>query len=161
VNTNSNPLRVPKLASLQEALLKRGLHAYYRAPLDIACHLDNPGCFGLKSMMRDFENRRVRATRRAAAGLSIARLIKKGLLQCYSRGHWRLSAAGLAVARRLYPEVKAPTERQPAADIALRKAISAYGDAHPALCGKRPDAGRGMVPQSASLNSKEKGRVSK
>ena len=78
--------------------------------------------------MMDFEDRRVRASRRAAAGLSIARLIKRGLVECCSRGKWRLTPAGLKLARRLYPGIKPPTKRQLANDIALRKAISVWED---------------------------------
>jgi hypothetical protein len=72
-----------------------------------------------------FEDRRVRASRRAAAGLSIARLIKRGLLECCAGGRWHLTQAGLKVARRLNPQSKPPTERELARSIALRKAISA------------------------------------
>jgi hypothetical protein len=50
------------MSLLQKSLLKEGLWAYYRTPLDKACQLDNPGCFGLKTMMTDFEDRRVRAS---------------------------------------------------------------------------------------------------
>jgi hypothetical protein len=84
-----------------------------------------------------FEDRRVRASRRAAAGLSIARLIKRGLLECCARGRWRLTPAGLKVARRIWPDVKPPTKRELAHDIGLRKAISAWETAHPTLAGKR------------------------
>jgi hypothetical protein len=51
----------------------------------------DPGSFALKSMMRQFEKGRVRACARAAAGLSIARLIRRGLLECCARGRWRLT----------------------------------------------------------------------
>ena len=87
--------------------------------------------------MMDFEDRRVRASRRAAAGLSIARLIKRGLLERCSRASWRLTPTGLKVARRLNPQCKPPTKRELARNIALRKAISAWEDAHPTLAGKR------------------------
>jgi len=126
-----------RMSLLQKSLLRKGLLTYYRTPLDIACQLDNQGCFQIRGMMSDIEDRSVRANRRAAAGLSIARLIKRGLLECCSRGHWRLSTAGLALARRLHPQIKRPTKRQLAADIALRKAVSHAMDEHPAPFGKR------------------------
>jgi hypothetical protein len=125
------------LSALQQSLLRQGLLGYYSTPLSLACQLPDPGCFGLKAMLTDFEDRGERAIRRAAAGASIARLIKRRFLECCSRGHWRLSTAGLAVARRLYPDIKRPTKRQLAADVALRKAISQWEDEHPALAGKR------------------------
>jgi len=71
------------------------------------------------------------------AGLSIARLAKRGLLECCARGRWRLTRAGLALARRLCPDLKAPTKRELARNIALRKAIQIWEDEHPALSGKR------------------------
>jgi hypothetical protein len=97
------------MSALQRSLLRVGLMAYYRTPLDLACGMDQPGCFGLKAMMRDFEDRRERASRRAAAGLSIARLIKRGLLESHARGHRRLTPIGLKAARALYPEIKPST----------------------------------------------------
>ncbi len=76
--------------------------------------------------MKGFENRRIRASRRAAAGLAIARLIQRGLLEhCERAGRWRLSVAGLSLARRLYPELKPPTKRQLASDIAFVQVFSA------------------------------------
>jgi hypothetical protein len=91
------------MSDLQRSLLRHGLWAYYRTPFDIACRLPDPGCFRLRAMTMDFEDRRVRASRRATAGLSIARLIKRGLVECCARGRWRLTPAGLKIARRLYP----------------------------------------------------------
>jgi hypothetical protein len=125
------------IALLQRSLLRYGLMVHYRTPLDLACGLPDVGCFSLKAMMMDFEDRRVRASRRAAAGLSIARLIKRGLLERCSRASWRLTPTGLKVARRLNPQCKPPTKRELARNIALRKAISAWEDAHPTLAGKR------------------------
>jgi hypothetical protein len=126
-----------RMSDLQRSLLRHGLWAYYSTPFYIACRLPDPGCFRLRAMMMDFENRHVRASRRAAAGLSIARLIKRGLVECAARGRWRLTPAGLKIAQRLYPNIKPPTKRQLASDIALRKAISAWEDDHPTLAGKR------------------------
>ena len=125
------------MSDLQRSLLTDGLLAYYRRPLDIACHLPDVGCFRLKAIMMDFEDRRIRASRRAAAGLSIARLIKRGFLERCARGRWRLTPAGLALARRLNRQCKPPTKRELSRNIALRKAISAWEDEHPKLSGKR------------------------
>jgi hypothetical protein len=126
------------LSALQRSLLKRGLLAnYYQRPLAVACHLPHPGCFKLGTLITDFEDRRERASRRAAAGLSIARLIKRGLLECCARGRWRLTPAGLKVAWRLNPDFKRPTKRELARNIALRKAIQIWEDEHPTLSGRR------------------------
>ena len=116
------------LSALQQSLLRYGLLAYHRRPLDIACQLPDVAGFTLKAMMMDFEDRRERASRRAAAGLSLARLIKRGLLECPSRGSWRLTPAGFRVARRLYPDIKPPSKRQLAHNIALRKALARLED---------------------------------
>jgi len=125
------------MSALQRSLLRQGLMAYHCRPLDIACQLDEPGCFGLKAMMTNFEDRRERASRRAGAGLSIARLIKRGFLESCARGRWRLTPAGLALARRLNPDLRPPTKQQLARNIALRKALSAWEDTHPTLASKR------------------------
>src|SRR6516162_3344895 len=76
-----------KLSALQRELLARGLSAYhYHRPLSLACGLSNPGCFRLDIMMRgQFEDRRLRAAKRAAAGRAIRRLIARGLLECCTR----------------------------------------------------------------------------
>jgi restriction endonuclease Mrr len=87
--------------------------------------------------MTKFKDRRERASRRAAAGLSLKRLIKRGLLECCSRGHWRLTRAGVALARRLFPEIKPVTKRQLAANIGFHKAMQNWADTHPTLAGKR------------------------
>ncbi len=116
------------LSQLQRSLLRDGLVACWRGPLDLACGRPEGGCFQIRFAMKGFENRRIRASRRAAAGLAIARLIRRGLLErCSRRGRWRLSVAGLALARRLYPKIKRPTRRQLASDIALVLAMSASG----------------------------------
>ena len=95
------------------------------------------GLFSLKAYLSDYEERKQRATRRAAASLSTTRLIKRGLLECPRPGIWRLTPAGLKLARWIWPEVKPPTKRELAHGIALRKAISALEDAHPTWAGKR------------------------
>jgi hypothetical protein len=125
------------ISLLQRSLLRYGLMAHYRTPLDLACRLPDVGSFRLRALMMEYEDRRERASRRAAAGLSLQRLVKRGFLKSCSRGHWRLTPTGLALARRLWPHVKPPTKRELARHIALRKAISAWEDAHPTLAGKR------------------------
>jgi hypothetical protein len=85
------------------------------------------------------------------SGRAVARLIGRGLLECCSkRGSWRLTGAGLKVARELWPELKAPSksevERQTASDIAFLEAIHA---ARPGLGRrrKRPRA-KTLTPQA-------------
>ena len=125
------------LSALQRTLLRYGLMAHYCTSLDLACRLPDVGSFRLQALMMEYEDPRVRASRRAAAGLSIARLIKRGLLECPRPGRWRLTPTGLKAARRLNPQCKPPTKRELARNIALREAISAWEDAHPTLAGKR------------------------
>jgi hypothetical protein len=113
-------------SQLQRSLLRDGLIAYWRGPLDLACGRSDPGCFQIRFRMKGFADSRIRASRRAAAGLAIARLIRRGLLECCSRrGRWRLTPAGLALGRRLYPEIRSPSKRQLAADIAFCRAVAA------------------------------------
>src|SRR6266404_5599266 len=122
------------LSVLQRSLLKDGLLSHYHTrPLDLALRLPDPGCFGLKEIMIEFKDRRERAAKRAAAGLSIARLTGRGLLECCSRGHWRLTRAGVALARRLFPKIKPPTKRELAHNIVLHKGIQNWADTHPRL----------------------------
>jgi hypothetical protein len=125
------------LSALQREFLQIALRTYYRIPLDLACRLPDVGSFTLQALMMQYEDRRLRASRRAAAGLSIARLIKRGLLECCGRGRWRLTPAGLALARRLNPQCKPPTKRELSRSIALRKGLQRLADQHPALYGKR------------------------
>jgi Mn-dependent DtxR family transcriptional regulator len=47
-----------------------------------------------------------RAVRRAAAGRALERLVKRGLLEHCGRGKWRLTEAGVEVAKVLHPEFK-------------------------------------------------------
>jgi hypothetical protein len=114
------------LSELQRSLLRDGLVACYREPLDRACSRSDVGSFQIRFTIADFENRALRASRRAAAGLAITRLLRRGLLErCSRSGRWRLTRAGLSLARRLYPNIKRPTKRQLATDIALVRAMSA------------------------------------
>jgi hypothetical protein len=108
---------------LQRTLLKRGLVACNFRALHIACRLAGAGSFKLGNLITKFEDRRERARRRAAAGLSLARLCSRGLLEHCARGSWRLTPAGLALARRLYPEIKPSIKRQ----LALSKTLSELG----------------------------------
>src|SRR6516162_8237163 len=64
------------LSALQRTLLRYGLRAYNSKALHIACGLAGPGSFELRSLITDIDDRRERVSRRAAAGLSFARLIK-------------------------------------------------------------------------------------
>src|SRR5258708_30000567 len=106
------------LSGLQRSLIRDGLVAYWREPLDLACGRSDAGCFQIRFTMKGFENRRIRASRRAAAGLAIARLIRRGLVErCTARGRWRLTRAGVSLARRLFPKVKRPTKLQLATDV--------------------------------------------
>jgi hypothetical protein len=90
------------LSELQRSLLRNGLIGYYREPLDLACGRSDAGCFQIRFTLKGFADSRIRASRRAAAGLAIARLIRRGLLERCSRpGRWRLSLAGQSLARRL------------------------------------------------------------
>ena len=146
------------LSALQKKLLRDALKAHYCKPFRQG---EDSGCFGVRTFGRisgpeDFtlkrrkaskEERRQRASLRAAAGRAVARLIGRGLLECCSRGRWRLTKRGLKVARGLWPELKAPSksevERQIASDIVLREAIRA---AKPGL-GRRRKKPRAKAPQ--------------
>jgi len=92
-----------KLSSLQRELLREALRGYARRALHLVHGKFEPGSFELKSMMRQFEKGERRASKRAAAGLSIARLVRRGFLECCTRGRWRLTVQGLEVALRLEP----------------------------------------------------------
>jgi hypothetical protein len=146
------------MSDLQRSLLRRGLLAYYRIPLDLACRLPEVGSFTLQALMMQYADRRVRASRRAAAGLSIARLIKRGLLECCGRGRWRLTPAGLALARRLNPQCKPPTKRELSRNIALRKGLQRLADQHPALYGKRRRRTKARPLAPISIADFENGR---
>jgi hypothetical protein len=64
-----------------------------------------PGYLELQALMRAEPDRAKRAVRRAAAGRAVARLVKRGLLECCGRGKWRLSEAGVEVAKVLMHSV--------------------------------------------------------
>jgi hypothetical protein len=92
-----------KLSSLQRKLLREALRGYAMRAEQQASGQFEPGSFELKGMMRQFEEGERRACARAAAGLSIARLIRRGLLERCAHGRWRLTPNGLEVALRLWP----------------------------------------------------------
>jgi hypothetical protein len=100
---------------LQRKILERGLYRHLGRAADLACRLEHPGCFNAKGIGlsdEDLQDRGKVAGKRAAAGLSIARMINRGLVKNCARGWWRLTARGLKVARQLYPEAKKPTKRE-------------------------------------------------
>ena len=99
-----------KLSSLQRELLIEALRGYAMRPFHLIHGKFEPGSFRLQGMMSQFEKGERRASRRAAAGLSIARLVRRGLLECCcTRGRWRLTLKGLDVALRLNPDFNLPT----------------------------------------------------
>jgi hypothetical protein len=74
-----------------------------------------------------------------------------------SRGHWRLTRRGLAVAKRLYPEIKARTKREVAADIAFRNTLHAtLGPRRRRLRGK---ASTGKSPAGSPKRDAEVGEA--
>jgi hypothetical protein len=87
-------VRARNLSDLQRELLKKALRAYCNKPMDIAVREEDPGCFGVQTVGRvpdpdafslrrkkaNKEERRKNASLRSAAGLSVARLIKRGLV---------------------------------------------------------------------------------
>jgi hypothetical protein len=134
------------LSASQRGLLKQALVAHYRRPLDIAFQSEEPGCFRL--YLDDIGERRVRACARASAGRSLARLIKRGLLESPSRGRWRLTHRGLKVARALYPEIKPRTKKKLAHDIGRARSMRDLMAQFPALAGRRrrPKAPKRVPP---------------
>jgi hypothetical protein len=115
-----------KLSALQRELLREALRGYAMRAFHLVHGAFEPGSFELKSMMRQFEEGERRASRRAAAGLSIARLIRRGLLECCARGRWRLTSEGLEVALRLEPDFNLPTTEELAPELELAKAVSGH-----------------------------------
>src|SRR5262249_4790540 len=114
-----------KLSKAQRELLREGLRGYAMRPFHLVHGKFAPGSFELKGMMSQFEDRRVRASKRAAAGLAIVRLVKRGLLERCARGRWRLSSAGLEVALRLEPDFKLPSVEELGPQLELAAAINA------------------------------------
>jgi hypothetical protein len=93
--------------------------------------------------MKKIKDRSERHRRRAAAGLSLHRLIKRGLLERLARGCWRLTPAGVKLVRALYPEIKPLTETELARASAFDKTLSkAFHQLGPRKRIKRPDKER-------------------
>jgi hypothetical protein len=149
------------LSVLQGKLLRVALRAHYRRPLDNEGQVEDLGCFGVQTFGRppdpggydlsrrkaSAEERRKRASARAAAGRAVARLVKRGLVECCSRGKWRLTRKGIVVARKLHPLVKPPSKREitamNASTTALAEAIQA---ARPGMGRRRRVTPRAKVP---------------
>ena len=125
------------LSALHKKLLRDALMAHYRKPLDNEGQVEDPGCFTIRTVGRipepdgfdlkrrkaSAEERRKRASWRAASGRAVARLLRRGFVECCSRGHWQFTSSGLAVARKLWPLVKPMTKREVASAIAFREAV--------------------------------------
>jgi|SRR6516164_7518801 hypothetical protein len=131
-----------KLSALQRKLLRAALRGYAMRPFHLIHGKFEPGSFGLGGMMEQFEKGERRACARAAAGLSIARLIRRGLLERCARGRWRLTPNGLDVALRLEPDFNLPTAEELAPELEFAKAMSV----HPwAIRDKRQKARRTLL----------------
>jgi hypothetical protein len=121
------------LSALQKKLLKAGLMAHWREAADNVSRARDPGCFAVTKMMKEAEDRRVRNRRRAAAGRSLHRLIRRGLLECPARGAWKLTPAGFKAAKGLWPEIQRPNEHE------LVVQVAAWMEERPVLVrGRRP-----------------------
>jgi hypothetical protein len=81
---------VPKVPSATPSILVAAPAVSYgsanalRRAADLACRFDHLGCFNAKGIGlsdEDLEDRRKVPAKRAAAGLSIARLINRGLVK--------------------------------------------------------------------------------
>jgi hypothetical protein len=133
--------RASNLSDLQRKLLKGALRSYYDKPFHVAIQREDPGCFDVRTFGRTYpdpntfslrwkkasnEERRKNASLRSAAGLSVARLIKRGLVESCSRGKWRLTGAGLEVARELWPKLKPMSKREVASAIAFWEMSGAW-----------------------------------
>ena len=138
------------LSVQQQKLLRDGLRAHYRIPLDLAGHVADPGCFGVKEGRKiDIEtgcllpilDQKAREVRRTSKARAVARLVTRGLVECCARGKWRLTARGVTVARDLYPLVKPMTKQQLRSDIAFREAIHS-------MLGPRRQRSRAKPPQA-------------
>jgi hypothetical protein len=100
-----------RLSALQRTLLKEGLYGYSLRKLRLASGLAKYAgkyaeSFRIRDLMhKKYQDKKERASRRAAAGLSLKRLIRRGLLEVCGRGRWRLTAAGLKKAKALHAEL--------------------------------------------------------
>jgi hypothetical protein len=120
------------LSVQQKKLLGDGLRAHYRTPMDIGNGVADPGCFGVKEGRKiDIETGHIlpisdpkaREVRRTSKARAVQRLITRGLLESCSRGKWRLTRAGVKVAKVLWPGLKPPTKRELQSQIAFREAV--------------------------------------
>lgn len=146
---------------MQKNLLAKGLQAYYRTPLNIGCGVADPGCFGLKENReldretmrpKPIADHKERAAHRAAAGLSIVRLVNRGLVKGCSRGKWRLTPKGVRVAKVLWPEILPLSKREVAAQIAgtLAMRVAVHSVLGPrARRNRRPKASTGKSQMDA------------
>jgi hypothetical protein len=126
-----------KLSRLQKVILKKGLEAHCMRALDHVYGIEPEGSFGIKGMLKEAEDRRERASRRAGAGRSIERLIGRGLLESCEWGRWRLTPGGVKTARKLYPEIKDLTAKELERHNALRLEIESWIQDHPQLTKRR------------------------
>jgi hypothetical protein len=74
------------LSALEKKLLKTGLRAHYREAADNVFGARDAGCFAVTTMMKEIVDRKERATRRAAAGRALARLIGRGFCKAVHAG---------------------------------------------------------------------------
>ena len=141
------------LSPLQRRLLKAGLMAHWREAADNVFHVRDPGCFAITAIMKQIENRRERACRRAAAGRALARLIHRGLLETCSRGAWRLTRAGLEAARKVHPEIQRPSDHE------LAVALASWMDERPVMIkGRRPRGSAKKKKMSTGVEVDWRGR---
>jgi hypothetical protein len=99
----SNPARIKWLCEthqserllsvLQRTLLHQALRAFESQATD--------GVTSFRRNLKGISDPRGRASRRAARGLALKRLIKRGLLQRCGYGQYRLTRAGVQTARSL------------------------------------------------------------
>jgi hypothetical protein len=99
----SNPARIKWLCKthrserllsvLQRTLLHQALRAFESQAID--------GVTSFRRNLKGISDPRSRASRRAARGLALSRLIKRGLLERCGYGQYRLTGAGVQTARRL------------------------------------------------------------
>jgi|SRR5271166_1348196 len=123
-----------KLSKLQKRILEEGLRASWRAPIGRAWGTLRPGSFIIDKILVEFYradkadiarayNWRKRDARlrvklacpRAAISRAMSRLSTRGLLERTKPtgyGSWRLTPAGLRVARELYPDLQAPSRTE-------------------------------------------------
>ena len=117
--------------------------------LDHVYGIEPEGSFGIKGMLKEVEDRRERASRRAGAGRSLERLIERGLLESCGRGSWRLTPSGVKAARKLYPDIKELTAKELERHNALRVGIESWIQEHPQVTKRRSSKKSASPPVSA------------